>query len=92
MEWVTLVLVPLLAAAGALGGSFVAKRAAGETETMQTLLDLDHRLYSTNADERRGALAHLNAMLDAGELNKRQRAFARTAVQSYSKARRLGVS
>lgn len=86
VEWITLVTVPVFAALGALLGSWWDRKTHRESETWQTLRDLDHRLYSAQEAERRGAVAHIRQMLRAHALDDKQRAYARTSVSSYRAA------
>jgi hypothetical protein len=83
VDWITLVLVPLMAAVGALAGSLVSRSASGNRDTWDTLRWADDKLSSDDPNEVSRAYNHLDNLLTLGKLNKRQRQFARVSVRTY---------
>ena len=79
-----MVAVPILAALGAFGGSWLQRLASRESETWQNLRDLDQRIHSS-ADpyERQTCAEHLRDLLRTGKLTTDQRTYARTAAAVY---------
>jgi hypothetical protein len=81
---VSLIAVPILAALGAFGGSWLQRLGSKESETWQNLRDLDHRIHSSvDPYERQSCAEHVRELLRIGKLTATQRAYARTSAAVY---------
>lgn len=81
-----MVLVPLLAALGAVAGSFVQRWTSGDEQTSHLIEVMQAQLYDPDPDLRNAALDQLANLFDSKFLNKWQRQVVRVALESYQEA------
>ena len=83
MDWVALVLTPLLAAAGAVGGSVLTSRVTRSGQLWEVVRACSKDLIADDDEASRLAYHQLSELVRTGKLNRSQRAFAREGLKSY---------
>ena len=81
-----MVLVPLLAALGAIAGGFIQRWTSTDEQTTHLIEVMQAQLYDENPDLRNAALDQLTSLVDTKFLNKWQRQVVRVALVSYQEA------